>query len=181
MPFHRRAALAPILVLIALSVGCKEEKTEETAPPLDTLAHDTVDYCPPGVPPVISEVLVENGGLADFDGETLPTVLVSAVVSDEDGDISSYKLDIWYDDTVDGSVEQGSTNTFQGLGTLKDGECTAPAGTVGLQVGLSPDATIAFNTLYEWGAIVTDDNLLSSEMVTGSGYTPTESGEDGGP
>ena len=39
---------------------------------------------------------------------------------------------------------------------------------------------LAWDTLYEWGVVVTDIAALSSEMVVVAATTPREDGEDGG-
>lgn len=164
--------------LISL-VACTKKESGDSAPPL-TVTHETGSNCVGGTPPVISEVTLENSGIARYENDDWPTLTIWVSVSDEDWDINSYKLDLSFDDTVDGTVVPTSDNSFESLGTLADEACGASQGKVGLQVFLTGGG-LAYNTLYEWGAVVTDANGFSSDMFTASGYTPTESGADGGP
>ena len=166
---------------LVLGVACSPKtQTGDSAPPIDTEPPDTGTACVGGTPPVISEVTLENTGIARYENDDYPTITIWAAVSDEDWDINAYKLDVSYDDTIDGTVTPTSDNTFETTGTLSETACGAEEGTVGLQLFLT-GGSIAYDTLYEWGAVVTDANLYASAMVTASGYTPTSTGEDGAP
>ncbi len=167
---------------IGLVAGCGEDKEpEESAPPVETEPQETADDCVAGVAPVITAMELENTGVQRFENDEYPTLTVWVTAEDEDWDLASYKLAVYYDDVVDGVVEASTTNDFTNSGTLSDdGDCTAAGGTVGLTLGLAGGG-IAYNTLTEFGAIVTDGNGLDSEMSVVSGYTPTSTGEDGGP
>lgn len=180
----RQAARSSLLVVGGLAccalVGCSDKTGEDTAPPIETTTHETGDNCVGGTAPVVSAVMLENTGLARYENDDWPTLTVWATAADDDWDLNAYKLQIWFDDTVDGTVAEGDDNGFDAVGTLAEENCGAAEGTVGIQIFLTGGG-IAYNTLYEWGAVVTDAHELASEMVTTSGYTPTETGEDGAP
>lgn len=177
-----RSELLFLSALLGVSLAaCGEEKVEESAPPVETETQETADDCVGGTPPVIVSMELENTGVQRFENDEYPTITVWVEAEDEDWDLASYKLSVYYDDVVDGTVEQSSENGFSNSGTLSDdGDCTAPGGTVGIQIGIS-GAGIEYDTLTEFGAVVTDGNGLTSELGTVSGYTPTATGEDGGP
>lgn len=164
-----------------LSLACTGEPKESEPPPLDTKPTDTGEECLGGTPPVITDMWLENTGLDRYENDEYPTITVWVSATDEDWDLSTYTLDVSFDATVDGSVTPGDDNSFQSQGTISsDGACTAPEGTVGLKVFLAGGG-IEYDALTEWGATITDTNSVVSEMATVSGYTPTSTGEDGGP
>lgn len=177
-----RPAVPALLALATLLAACGgDEDVKESAPPVETEPQETADDCVGGTPPVITGMELENTGLDRFEDDYYPTLTVWVDVEDEDWDLASYKLEIYYDASVDGAVEADEDAGFSSVGTLsQDGDCTAPGGRVGLKIGLAGGG-IEYDSLYEFGALVTDVNGLTSEMATTSGYTPTEDGEDGGP
>lgn len=164
------------------AAGCSGEKVEESAPPVETEPQETADDNCDGInAPVIVSMELENTGLQRFENDDLPTLTVWVEAEDEDYDLASYKLEVYYDADIDGVVEANSTHGFSNSGTLSDdGTCTARGGTVGLTLGLAGGG-IEYDTLTEFGAIITDGHGMSSEMSVISGYTPTSTGEDGGP
>ena len=161
-----------LLGLVLLAACDKEKEDTGEAPPVDTIG-DTSFQCVGGTPPVVSEVSLENTGMAVYEADQeYPTLTVWADVSDEDNDINAYKLDVYYDAVVDSQVEADEDRNFSSSGTLSSTECGAPSGTVGLKIFLAGGG-VEYNTLYEWGAMVTDANGYVSEMAVTSGYTPT--------
>ena len=172
-----------LLVCLSLVLAaCTDKEEEETgAPPLDTRPQDsdTGDSCPGGTPPVIESLTTANAGITECEaGQAYPQLDVTVDVTDADYDLESYHYNVWYDDAVDGSVEQGD-NGLEVLGTLSsDGPCTASGGAITMQICLLGGG-VEYDTLYEWGAIVTDSNGFASEMAFTSGCTPTAEGEDG--
>lgn len=173
-------ASARILFALSLLTACSDDKDETgEAPPVDTIGDTSVD-CAGGTPPTISNLTLENTGMAVYeDDQEFPTLTIWADVADDDQDLHSYRYDVYYDATVDGEVEAGDDNDFNTTGTLSNTDCGAPSGTVGLKIFLAGGG-VEYNSLYEWGATVTDATGLVSEMTTTSGYTPTATGADGG-
>lgn len=168
------AALAPLS-------ACGEKEPEDTAPPVDLQPDETGEACTGGTPPVITEMWFENTGMDRYENDLYPTLTIWVSVEDEDWDLSSYKLSVYYDATIDDAVEASASNGFSNSGTISDdGPCTAARGTVGLQLFLAGGG-IEYNTLTEFGAVVMDENGVESEMAVESTYTPTSTGEDGGP
>lgn len=167
------------LALLALAAGCAADKGDSGVPSLVTNPVDTGD-CTAVNTPAISEVVLENTGIATNEvGESLPTMAVRARASDKDGDLASYQIDAYYDAIVDGAVEQDPEQDYADSGTLNDqGPCSLVAATLSAKVFLG--GRLAFDTLYEWGVIVTDDHGVSSAMAYASGYTPKADGSDGG-
>ena len=175
-----RVAL-PLAFLLWAPAACQTDKDDSEPPPLDTLdtPQDTAPECA-GTAPVITSLWLENTGVQEYEqGDWRPTITIWASATDEDWDLNTYQLSIWYDETVDDAVEQSDATELSNGGTLTSDECGAPEGTVGLRIFLSGGG-IAFDTLYEWGAIVTDAHGLTSELAITAGYTPTSEGEDGG-
>lgn len=170
------------LLALALAACTDKEEQESDPPELDTEPKDTdtADPCPGGTAPVITELLIENGGLQEYEaGEFYPTIKITASeVTDEDWDLETYYFDVWWDDAVDGAVAMGS-DTLQVAGTVSDdGPCTASEATVSMVVFLRGGG-VEYDTLYEWGGVVTDSNGIASEMAIASGCTPTEDAADG--
>ena len=107
--------------------------------------------------------------------------LIGGEVTDEDGDLRWYILELFYDDELDGVVDESSTNIGALSGSMDGAECAVyTADTMGVTLymeGGDPE----FNTLYEWGMIIQDGNEDRSEMAITTCYTPNSDGTDGGP
>ncbi len=62
--------------------------------------------CTAGTPPEIDGIVIEEGdGTAEG-----PSLLVALTASDEDADLHSYQIELWFDDEIDGFVDQGTQN-----------------------------------------------------------------------
>lgn len=172
---------ARFLIPLALLIGCSDDKVDTGGPPpVDTLDTDTGESCVGGTTPTISDLTVENSGMAIYeDDDEFPTITIWADVADADQDLHNYAFDVYYDAVVDGAVEASSSKHFGTTGTLSNTDCGAPTGTVGLKLFLTGGG-VEYDTLYEWGGTVTDATGLVSDMALTSGYTPTSTGADGG-
>jgi len=179
-----------MLLLIAALTACADKDAGSGAPLPQTgdrdTADDTAGECG-GVEPVIETLRVANGGLYDFssvidcaDDEdcVYPSVEVTLDVTDVDGDLHQYIIDIWFDDVVDGSVDT-SSGGFQLLGSSRGDPCQVTAESFGnlLAVGTGP---LPFNTEIEFAAQITDAEGLTSDIAVASGFTPNSDGSDGG-
>jgi len=178
----RKIPLFGAFAFATWGAACTGDKDPvESAPPVETQPQETADDCVGTTAPVITNIELENTGIQRYENDDWPTLTVWVDVEDDDWDLATYALAVYYDDVVDGAVEATSSNGYGSTGTLsEDGDCTAPSGKVGLTLYLAGGG-IEYDTLYEFGAVVTDDHHTDSEMVTTSGYTPTSTGEDGGP
>lgn len=176
-----------LVTALLLLPGCSDKGEGDGVPLPKTGERDTADgeaVCG-GVAPEISELTVGNGGLYDYSGVAdcdddedciYPSAEVSLDVTDNDGDIHQYIIDIWFDDVVDGAVD--TTGGFQLLGSKGEAcEVTADLFSNLLAVGTGP---LPYNTELEFAAQITDAEGLTSNIAIGSGFTPNEDGTDGG-
>lgn len=171
-----------VLGLVAPLVACGDKEPEETgsAPDLDTDSDTETEECS-GTAPVIEEVSCENSGIQPHyeTGEDTVTLTIRAETSDADGDLDFYTFELFYDEDVDGSIDTSSSPFSPSSGAVDVDECEAglvSLGTVLYLAGGDP----AFDTLYEWGVVVTDGAGLQSEVGIVECYTPKSTGEDGG-
>jgi hypothetical protein len=174
----RTLALFALLLTTAL-VACapQEEEKDGDAPPIN---QDTDTTTCEGTPPVIAELDIVNGGLVEFDIGPLPTVQISVHTEDDDGDIDSMRVDVWWDATVDGTVNTAAADGENGDPVQFDPqECSTNAGTYNFQLAVDGDR-FAFDTEYEFAAIAYDAHEEASELAIASGYTPKADGSDGG-
>jgi len=174
-------ARALILGLVLVGCGDKDEEEENSAPPLDNTGDDSADPECSGTPPVVQEVSCVNTGVQPHyeTGEDTVTMQIWANVTDEDGDLTYYTLELFYDDEIDGEIDTSSSAFAPSNGAVEADECEAGEVDLGLTLYL-PGGDPAFDTEYEWGYVVTDGGGLSSEVGITTCYTPTSEGEDGG-
>lgn len=172
------------LLLASLLSGCDRPTAEEdtSSPPgLETDSGGSTDTSCEGTPPVVSDLWCVNSGIKPHyeTGQDTVTMQVWTAVSDEDGDLTSYALQIFYDDVVDTSVDTSVTNFNPVYGSADRPDCQATSAEIGLTLyltGSDPD----YDTLYDWGVLVTDAYGLDSELFVSSCWTPTSDGSDGG-
>jgi hypothetical protein len=134
-----------------------------------------------GNPPVVDELWCVNTGIQPHyeTGEDTVTMRIWTAVSDVDGDLVSYAISIFYDDEVDNAVDTSVTNFNPVYGSVDYADCTATNAELGLTLyltGSDPD----YETLYDWGVVVTDAYGLESETAVTSCWTPISDGSDGG-
>lgn len=174
--------LFPSFLLPALLVAACADKGEETidsAPPLQT-GDDTATVTCEGTPPVVTEVTCENTGLQPHfeTGADTPTLLIMANVTDADGDLDYYAIQLFYDDVVDGAVDTSSSTFSPSNGALGGDPCESPSANLGLTLYLT-GGDPAWDTEYEWGMVISDGASLESEPGIVVCCTPTSDGEDG--
>lgn len=173
-------ALMLTLPLLAVACGDKEEEETGTAPGLDTDTEDETEECS-GTAPVVEAVTCENSGIQPHfeTGEDTVTMTIMAETSDADGDLDYYTFELFFDDEIDGTVDTSTSVFSPSSGSVDVDACEAGLvnlGTVLYLAGGDPD----YDTLYEWGVIVTDGGGIASEVMVVECYTPTSDGEDGG-
>ena len=133
-----------------------------------------------GTPPVVESIDCENTGIQDHfeTGEPTVTMALAVELSDDDGDLHGYRVQIFLDDELDGAVDPVDSPFGPVNKTLNVEECAGFEASVDLNLyltGFNPE----YDTTYEWGVVVTDSAGLESEMLVVQCTTPTETGEDG--
>jgi hypothetical protein len=132
-------------------------------------------------PPTIDQLVIEAGDPDWFetsDGiKCLPTVNITITPSDEDGDLTYYKMDVWWDGVVDGRVlPEGPLSRIEGALSQEDCDVfNVPGITMRLGIAGGGVTSPAFNTETEFGVVVYDDvNNESNDGVptVGSVVTP---------
>ena len=127
--------------------------------------------CVPDSAPTIDGISI--GQNESEQGE--PSLLVQIQASDADGDLNRYEVGLWFDDEVDGAVDRTSYNHI-GPGPVDLGvpDCSAPAISSEVEIVLLGDGVLAFDTVYEFVAVITDAQGLDSAPALTSGKTPRE-------
>ena len=172
------------IVGASLVAGCTRPTAgEDTSPPpdLESDSGEASDTDCEGTPPVVDDLWCVNSGLKPHyeTGEDTVTMQVWTAVSDSDGDLTRYTLQIFYDDVIDASVDTSTTQFNPVSGSADRPDCQATSAELGLTLyltGSDPD----YDTLYDWGVLVTDAYGLDSELFVSTCWTPTEDGDDGG-
>jgi hypothetical protein len=168
---------------LVMAMACSgEDKADTSSPPdisVDSGGSGT-DTCE-GTAPVVDDLWCVNSGVKPHfeTGEDTVTMQLWTSASDVDGDLTSYALQIYYDDEVDESVDTSVVNFSPVYGTVGADECTAADAELGLTLYLTGDDP-AFDTLYDWGVVVTDAAGIDSEIAVISCWTPASDGTDGG-
>ena len=172
-----------LLTTLVLAAACgKDEPAEETDPPDLNNTDDTASTCA-GTPPIVAAVECENTGVKDHyeTGEPTVTMGLWVDVTDEDGDLTQYEMLIYFDSTIDGVVDPATATAFNPLTDSVNGnECEVTSARLGINMYLQGGEPF-FDTEYEWGVVVRDANGVASELGMTTCYTPTATGEDGGP
>ncbi len=107
-------------------------------------------------PPVFSEFqLIDDGETATVGGSDKRVFEISAIVTDADGDLHDYFLDIYIDGFSDGNLPLTPTIEVSGeAGT--DDSCVVTEATVGAYVPFGPGTDRAFGETIEIGMVVFD-------------------------
>ena len=153
--------------------GCVDDK-ESQIPEIQTDGNPT--NCS-GTAPVIQEIICENTGLATENDtqETLPTFTLSASVTDEDGDMTSYKMLIEFDDQMDNELSDDAFD-FDISGTVSEDSCNVSEADIGTRIFIKGGQP-ALATSYEWYVTVFDAAGLRSETEMVVCTTPNAEGE----
>ena len=159
---------------IAASKMCVlPEHDEETCP----IAQYLPDEDCGGVNPVIQEVTCTYTGIqfSENDNADLPSMNISVRVTDPDGDLTSYRLQLHVDDQLDGLISAGARDfAFEGMTSA--GICDTDESNLGIDLYLKGGFPY-YSTEYEWFFVVEDaSGLASSEFMTVC-TTPNEQGE----
>ena len=132
-----------------------------------------------GVAPTITEVQCAADGLKEYEpGSALPTLLFNIFIEDEDADLSSVNVQLYYDDVIDGVVSTQDPEFPASVETIDAEPCGRSSLTYNLSAfvsGVNP----RFNINYEWGVVVRDAGDVASEMFILECITPFENGDAG--
>jgi len=177
-----RLTFATLTAVAALSTACggdKEDTGQDTTGEELPGGGDTDDLECGGTPPVVTSVQCEAAGLLEYEpGSSLPTLLFSIEVTDEDRDLENMSVELYFDDEVNGTVSTTESPYTPSIVTIDSTECVTPASGVNLTVfvsGVDP----RFNTLYEWSIVVRDANDTAAEPFIIECITPFENGDAG--
>jgi hypothetical protein len=166
-----------IAVVVGL-VGCDAKGVEDSKEPPPLTTDDTGD-CNLHAP-VITDVEVTNGGLQTFDSGTFPTIGLAMSVDDDDGDLDILGMFIWFDDVVDGAVDQSAEPSFDAPAYLF--ENAEPCGKFSAMLTLKPavtSGTLQYSTRYEFAVVAEDHHAVRSTPYIVDGVTPNMDGSDG--
>ncbi|HJN75409.1 MAG TPA: hypothetical protein QGF58_15885 [Myxococcota bacterium] len=162
---------------LLLFLSCDKPAGDSNVPPLG--GDDSTLECF-GNDPVINEVALENGGVQDFEGTPYPTILIWADTEDADGNLDVVTMEIWWDETPDGAVDTSGTAAGDKTWTPRQDSaaCNETAENLGLylQVG----GSIPYDTEMDFAVRITDSEAEPSNIGVATGWTPTETGDDGG-
>jgi hypothetical protein len=129
-----------------------------------------------GTAPVLSELVVENYGLYNFEDGPAPSLKVAATGMDDDGDLHRMDLLVWWDNVVDGTVDTSGEGTTSGIIAMDPDPCATPEATYALVFEVD-GKRFDYSTAYEFAGEVYDNAGLVSAQVVASGVTPNESGD----
>ena len=177
-----RSTIAALAVLASVTTACGKDKgdsgddsTGEVLPG----GTDTDELTCGGTPPVITSVQCEAAGLLEYEpGSSLPTLLFSVDVTDEDQDLENMTVELYFDDEVDGTVSTTDSPYSPSIVTIDSTECVTPESGVNLTVfvsGVDP----RYNLNYEWSIVVRDANDIAAEPFILECITPQENGDAG--
>lgn len=134
---------------------------------------DLVESCGDAAP-VLTGISITDVGLRTFGGVERPTVQVSGLVTDADGDLHTHTVKVWYDDFEDEklSEEPELIQEFK----LSDKVCGVEEATLGVLLPVG-GSDVPGGTEVEFGLVVVDaagHPTNDGEPVFGKGRTPEE-------
>lgn len=177
----RRALALGILAGPLALAACGDKEDEDTGGALIDAGGDgdEVGVCEGTIPVVNSLSCVNTGIQPHFEtGEDTVTMALLVDISDEDGDLHQYRMEIYLDEEIDGVVSSSDSPFGPVNQTLNVDECAGFEADVELTLyltGLNP----AYDTEYDWGIILTDAAGYESDMFVAGCITPAQDGSDG--
>ena len=155
-------------------VGCGDKDDSGVAPLYQ------YNECESEVAPVLTDLYCESTGLKVYPetGEEVPTLTVTADVADEEGDLTSYTVQLLFDDVLDGVVDADSATAMPiAEGSYHAEVCEVPSLILNMVVYLRGGEPL-YDTTYEWGMQVTDAAGNASEIGVVECTTPSEPSGD---
>lgn len=151
------------LLIPLLSLGCGDTSTEETGaePPLPAL---TSTLGCGDTDPIIDSLDISDYGYYECEkgAGVVPSILIEVAVRDDDLDLHTYKLDLWWDDTVDNDIAPDAED-YTIERTLSTSECTVGQTNIGVILCLG-GSSLGFSQATEFAAIVYDDERNPSNF-----------------
>ncbi len=169
--------LRTIGMMLGSVVACTSGGDDTAEPP--EITNGTITETCGGVEPVADTLLIDNGGVRNFEGDDYPTISLELHLTDEDGDLHQGKLQFWHDEVLDGTVDDSGDPDADRIYSEMGETCFSFEMTVRLaiQVGTVFD----YNTPYEFAALFIDADGDASNVLVEAGVTPKEDGSDGDP
>ena len=161
----------PALLCLLMWTACNDKEAVDTGEP-ELLDNDTDEptECS-GTAPVIETIDCIESDPQNIEGTDYPTLTLRSTVTDEDGDLTSYSIMVYFDDVVDGVVDTSDAVYSPYTSSLQRDECAAPEAELGLRLAI-PGVWPDYETEYEWGLVVSDAGGLASEMAIVTCATP---------
>lgn len=126
---------------------------------------DGTETCEGTAPDIVSITCQDGGVVPHFEtGEDTATLQLAIDVEDDDGDLHQYQVSLFLDEDIDGSVAEADSPYSPVNQSLDLDECDATATRIELTLYLNGERP-AYDTRYEWLAVVTDANGLSDGMI----------------
>jgi hypothetical protein len=156
--------------LAAVGAGCGDKDDSGAAP-----LYEYGVGCESLVAPVVTDMYCTSSGVQTWPetGEDVPTMTITADVTDKDGDLTSYTAQIFFDDTIDGTVDTSIGELPAAEGSYHADECEVPSIILNMVVYLRGGEPL-YDTTYEWGLQVTDAAGNISELGIVECTTPPE-------
>lgn len=177
-----RRALALGILASSVALGaCGDKEEEDTGGELIDAGSDgdDVGVCEGTIPVVNGLSCVNTGMQPHFEtGEDTVTMALLVDISDDDGDLHQYRMEIFLDEEIDGEVAAADSPFGPVNQTLNVDECAGYEADVELTLyltGLNP----AYDTEYDWGIILTDASGYESDIFVAACITPAADGSDG--
>lgn len=147
------------------------------------LALDTSEEMCGGTPPVIVNLVVENGGFEDHEGGSYATIAINATVQDNvDHDLDMAAINVWWETPPDGTVDSTREADVEGDFVLIDeAPCRVSEAIAHFSGAIRDGGRLLPDTEYEFAIVVEDHSHDRSAPVITSGWTPNMDGTDGGP
>jgi hypothetical protein len=155
---------------LVAAAGCGNKGDSGAAP-----LYEYIGECDSDAAPVVADMFCESTGIQTYPvtGEDVPTLTISADVSDEDGDLTSYTAQVFFDETLDGVMDTSAGELSSADGSYHADVCTVPSLILNMVVYLRGGEPL-YDTTYEWGLQVTDAGGNASEIGVVECTTPSE-------
>ena len=129
-----------------------------------------------GIAPTIQEVTCTYNGMqySQSDNMELPSMTISVRATDPDGDLTSYRLQMFVDRVIDGELGEGARD-FVFEDVTSSGVCDTDESNLSIDIFIKGGFP-SFSTPYEWFFVVEDVAGLPSNMLMETCTTPDENG-----
>ncbi|MBM4366164.1 MAG: hypothetical protein FJ102_08100 [Deltaproteobacteria bacterium] len=167
-----------IVSFLALALACTPADDDKDTS--GTLEADSGDPACEGTPPDITGFSVGEGDIyTDENGNEYPTLVMVVEFEDVDGDAHILSAKLWWDSTVDGSIDGAAEPdaVLDESAMISGGEvveeCEGEGGTLNISIPVSA-ADFMYSTQYDFGVTVIDANGYESEMAVATATTPAD-------